>query len=153
MHWSSDGGKWVFTLGVRAFPEAGVAGSDRYHLDQDGHSITVLHDPRRQRAEVWVDGKTVAAARTQRHAATVLQAEIPDVPPRQAVIRVGHPDDPGDIPLCVLETGGSRYLMPLVSLTREEQRPVERTPPARTPGELFARWRSRYRDHRSGRRM
>ncbi|MFF5447688.1 hypothetical protein [Streptomyces sp. NPDC012888] len=122
----------------------------RYHLDQDGHSITVLHDPRRRRAEVWVDGRTVAAARAPRRGATVLEGEVPTVPPRRLVVRIAHPDAADDVPLCVLETGGDRYLMPHVALTRQERWPAERTPPARTPGELFARWRSRYRHRRSG---
>ncbi|MFD7258875.1 hypothetical protein [Streptomyces sp. NPDC059874] len=129
-----------------------MAGHHRYHLDQDGHSITVVHDPRRRRAEVWVDGKTVAAARTPRHLATVLDGEIPTLPPRRMVIRIGHLDDSGDVPLCVLETDGDRYLMPHIALTGQERRPPERTPPARTPGELLARWRSRHRHGASDRR-
>ncbi|MFI8825379.1 hypothetical protein [Streptomyces sp. NPDC053431] len=129
-----------------------MTGHHRYHLDQDGHSITVLHDPRRRHAEVWVDGKTVAVAGTSSHHAAVLEGEIPGLPPRRMVIRIGHLDEPDDVPLCVLETDGGRYLMPRLALTRQERGPVERTPPARTPGELFARWRSRRRRHRSDRR-
>ncbi|MEW2416906.1 hypothetical protein AB0953_24695 [Streptomyces sp. NPDC046866] len=126
-----------------------MAGRHRYHLDQDGHSITVLHDPRRRRAEVWINGKTVTVAETPRHRPTVMEAEIPTVPPKGVVVRIGHPDDPGDVPLCVLETGGDRYLMPHVALTQEERAPAERTPPARTPGELLARWRARHQHRRS----
>ncbi|WP_037673725.1 hypothetical protein [Streptomyces globisporus] len=129
-----------------------MAGHHRYHLDQDGDSITVLHDPRRQRAEVWVNGKTIAVARTPRHHVTVLEGEIPALPPKRMVVRIGHPDDVGDVPLCVLETDGDRYLMPHIALTPQERVPAERTPPARTPGELLARWRARHRHRRSGHR-
>ncbi|MFD3549973.1 hypothetical protein ACFWUW_31065 [Streptomyces sp. NPDC058655] len=126
-----------------------MAARHRYHLDQDGHSITVLHDVRRHLVEVLVDGRTVASARTTRSAATFLQGEIADDPPRPFAIRVGHPHDPEDVPLCVLESEGSRYLMPTAPLTREEERPAEHTPPARTPGELLARWRARRRARRN----
>ncbi|MFJ6940424.1 hypothetical protein [Streptomyces sp. NPDC101132] len=96
-----------------------------------------------------MNGKTVAVARVQRHRATVLEGEIPTVPPRPMVVRIGDPDDVGEVPLCVLETDGERYLMPRVALTRQERWPAERTPPARTPGQLLARWRARHsRNHR-----
>ncbi|SEB90665.1 hypothetical protein [Streptomyces sp. TLI_105] len=129
-----------------------MAGHHRYHLDQDGQSITVLHDPRRRRAEVWVNGKTVAAARAPRHQATVLEGEIPALPPKRMVVRIGHPDDVDDVPLCVLETDGDRYLMPHIALTPQEREPAERTPPASTPGQLLARWRARHRHRRDARR-
>ncbi|MCB5168448.1 hypothetical protein LG634_26950 [Streptomyces bambusae] len=122
-----------------------MPGHHRYHLDQDGHSITVLHDARRHRAEVWVDGKTVAATPTAAHDATVLHAELPTDPPRQLTVRIAHPAAPDDAPLCVLETGTDRYLMPAAALTNEERAAPDRTPPARTPGELLARWRARHR--------
>ncbi len=126
-----------------------MAAHYRYHLDQDGHSITVLCDVRRRLAELLVDGKTVASVRAPRHAATLLRGELPTDPPQPFLIRVGHADEPGDVPLCALETEGMRYLMPIVPLTRQEEWPAERTPPARTPGELLTRWRNRIR--RTGR--
>ncbi|GGU80200.1 hypothetical protein GCM10010275_13640 [Streptomyces litmocidini] len=129
-----------------------MAGHHRYHLDQDGQSITVLHDPRRRRAEVWVNGKTVAVAPTPRHQATVLKGELPTLPPKPMVVTIDHPYDGDDVPPCVLEMDGGRYLMPHIALTPEEREPAERTPPARTPGELLARWRARRRDRRSDRR-
>ncbi|MFC9825519.1 hypothetical protein [Streptomyces erythrochromogenes] len=65
------------------------------------------------------------------------------------VIRIGDPYDVGEVPWCVMETDGERYLMPRTALTRQERRPAERTPPARTPGQLLARWRARHgRSHR-----
>ncbi|MFF0561687.1 hypothetical protein [Streptomyces sp. NPDC004266] len=129
-----------------------MAGHHRYHLDQDGQSITVLHDPRHQRAEVWVNGKTIAVARTPHHQATVLEGEIPALPPQPVVVRIDHPYDADDVPLCVLETDGNRYLMPHIALTPQDREPTERTPPATTPGQLLARWRARRRHHRSDHR-
>lgn len=128
-----------------------MAAHHRYHLDQDGHSITVLHDLRRHRAEIWVDGKTVASVRAPRGAATVLRGEIATDPPKPFLVRLGHPEEGGDVPLCVLEMERMRYLMPVVPLPRQEGRPAERTPPARTPSELLARWWARYRNHRAHR--
>ncbi|MFD3700447.1 hypothetical protein ACFWUZ_30710 [Streptomyces sp. NPDC058646] len=127
-----------------------MAAHHRYHLDQDGHSITVLYDVRHRSAEVLVDGKTTASVRAPRTEATLLRGEIPTDPPKPFLIRVGHPDAPDDVPLCALETGGMRYLMPTVALTRQEEWPAEHTPPARTPGELLARWK--YRIQRHGRK-
>ncbi|WP_225803668.1 hypothetical protein [Streptomyces sp. NK15101] len=129
-----------------------MAGHHRYHLDQDGQSITVLHDPRRRRAEVWVNGKTIAVARTPPHQTTVLEGELPALPPKPVVVRIDPPYDEGDVPLCVLETDGDRYLMPHIALTPQDRGPVERTPPARTPAELLARWRARHRHRRGDRR-
>lgn len=127
-----------------------MAGHHRYHIDQDGHSITVLYDVRVRRVEVLVDGKVVSVARTHRTGA-LLRGEIATDPPQPFVIRVGHPDEPGDVPLCVLESGDARYLMPTAPLTRQEEWPPERTPPARTPGEFLARWSARRRSRRAGR--
>lgn len=118
-----------------------MPGSLRYHLDQDGHAVTVMCDPRRDRAEVWVDGKTVAAAGL----GEPLRAEIPTDPPRPFTVRIERAPEPGGFPLCVLDTGGDRYLMPYTPLTGRPYRPAGRTPPARTPAELLARWTTRLR--------
>ncbi|RST01858.1 hypothetical protein EF910_26335 [Streptomyces sp. WAC07149] len=118
----------------------------RFHLEQDGHSITVVWSTRRGRAEVLVDGKVVAAARTRRTATTELRGETADgegaVHP--FTVRLGRPDIPGDEPLCALETGHRLYLMPLVPLTADEAPPPEPTPPPRDPRVLLTRW---YRRH------
>lgn len=128
-----------------------MATHHRYHLDQDGHSITVLYDVRRRRTEVLVDGKTVAAVRAPRKTATLLRAELPTDPPKPFLVRVGRDDTSGGVPLCALEVDGTRALVPSVALTQQEEWPAERTPPARTPGELLARWRHRMRPVRTGR--
>ncbi|UQX04498.1 hypothetical protein [Streptomyces sp. RerS4] len=121
----------------------------RFHLDQDGHSITVVWAPVPGRTEVLVDGKVVGSARTLRHAATELHGEIADGDVRRPLtIRVGRPDVAGGEPLCFVESEGRRYLMPLVPLTGGERWPAEPTPPARTPAQLLARWRAHRRHSR-----
>lgn len=129
-----------------------MATDHRYHLDQNGHSITVVHHVRRRRAEALVDGKVVASARSVRHAPVLLRGEVATDPPSPFLIRIGHPDAPGDVPLCVLEKDGLRYLMPYTPLTRREDWPTEQPPTARTPAELVTRWMDRYRHHRDERR-
>lgn len=128
-----------------------MAAHQRFHLDQDGHSITVLCDLPRHRVEVLVDGKVVSSVRTGRDPVTLVRGEITTEPPQPFTVRLEHPDDPGGIPLCMLETQHLRYLMPNVPLTRQEEWPPEPTPSPRTPGELLARWRARYRNRRAGR--
>lgn len=129
-----------------------MATHHRYHLDQSGHSITVVHHVARRRAEVLVDGKVVASARTAHHAPTLLRGQVSTDPPAPFLIRIGNPDAPGDLPLCVLERDGVRYLMPYTPLIRQEGWPSEQPPTARTPGELLARWMGRYRHRRDERR-
>lgn len=122
----------------------------RFHLDQGGHSITVVWSPGRRLAELLVDGKVVSSVRTERHAVTELQGEIADGDgtPRPFTVRLGSPDIPGGEPLCAVVTEGQLYLMPLVPLTEKERWPAESAPQPRTPAELLARWRTRHRRHR-----
>ncbi|MCX4539283.1 hypothetical protein [Streptomyces sp. NBC_01565] len=123
----------------------------RFHLDQDGHSITVVRASGGRRIELLVDGRLVAAARTNRHAPTELRGELADSGgPRPFTVRVGRCDIPGGEPLCTLEAGGKSYLMPLLPLTRAEQWPAEHTPSPRTPAELLTRWRDHWRRRRPG---
>ncbi|EFL19308.1 hypothetical protein [Streptomyces sp. C] len=123
----------------------------RFHLEQDGHSITVVWSARRGRAEVLVDGKVVATARTRRTATTELRGETAegDGTVRPFTVRLGRPDIPGDEPLCALDTGYRLYLMPLVPLTGDEAWPPEPTPPPRDPGVLLTRWLTRHHRGRS----
>ncbi|MEV7730420.1 hypothetical protein AB0P15_37810 [Streptomyces sp. NPDC087917] len=117
----------------------------RFHLDQDGHSITVVRGAG-PLVELLVDGRVVSSTRTRRGAAAELRGLIPaDGAERPFTVRVGRSDIPGDEPLCALETGGLLYLMPLVPLTERERWPAEPTPSPRTPAELWARWRAHRR--------
>ncbi|MEU8463368.1 hypothetical protein [Streptomyces sp. NPDC029003] len=127
-----------------------MAGRHRYHLDQDGHSLTVLYDVRGHRVEVLVDGRTVSTVPASPDV-LVLRGQIPADPPLPFLIRIGRPYDRDDVPPCVLERDGMRYLMPNAPLTPEEEWPAEHDPAPRTPGELLARWRARYRRRRTPR--
>ncbi|MGA4800310.1 hypothetical protein ACPCSC_23520 [Streptomyces lavendulocolor] len=87
----------------------------RYHVDQDGHSVTVQFLGRAGAFEVLVDGKVVAHGPGDRPGGTV-EAELPGEPPRPFGITVSRPREMGGVPFCVLESGGMRYLMPQVPL-------------------------------------
>ncbi|MEU8777036.1 hypothetical protein [Streptomyces sp. NPDC048606] len=122
----------------------------RFHLDQDGHSITVMWAPAPGRTEVLVDGRVVASVRTAPHAVTELRGQVTDgADGRPFTVRVGRPDVAGGEPLCSLDRAGRPYLMPVVPLTPDEARSPEPTPPPRTPAELLARWRA-HRRRRAG---
>ncbi|MBT2540819.1 hypothetical protein J7E99_08910 [Streptomyces sp. ISL-44] len=88
----------------------------RFHLDQNGHSISVLYEGPRRPVEVLVDGKTVAVGRAPRAARTVLTAELPGDPPQPFAIDLAYPDSADDSPMCALMESGTRYLMPDVPL-------------------------------------
>ncbi|MFF5970124.1 hypothetical protein ACFY7C_01215 [Streptomyces sp. NPDC012769] len=120
----------------------------RFHLDQGGHSITVVWESRHRRAELLVDGKVVAVARTARRATTVLRGEIADLDSALRPFTVRLADLPDAEPLCAAVIEGRQYLMPLAPLTGQEQWHTEPTPPPRTPAELLARWRARHRRRR-----
>ncbi|MFF9866384.1 hypothetical protein ACF1G0_13280 [Streptomyces sp. NPDC013953] len=90
----------------------------RFHLDQDGHSVTVLLGRTAHDVEVLVDGKVVAARHTHGRGGTELAAELPGDPPEPITLLV---EDVDEVPLCVMVRGGARYLMPLVPLATEGQ--------------------------------
>ncbi|MFJ5812030.1 hypothetical protein OG906_37800 (plasmid) [Streptomyces sp. NBC_01426] len=122
----------------------------RFHLDQDGHSITVVRDGGGRRVELLVDGRVVAAARTRRHAPTELSGSLArggSEDPLSFVVRLGRGDIPGGEPLCALEIEGQTSLMPFVPLTPRERWADEPDPSPSTPAQLLARWRA----HRAGR--
>ncbi|MGW5848905.1 hypothetical protein ACWFQ8_13305 [Streptomyces sp. NPDC055254] len=101
-----------------------------FHLDQNGHSISVLCEGPRRPVEVLVDGRTVATARPQRVARTVLAAQMPGDPPEPFSIHLGPPGGPDDCPLCSFVTDdGMSYLMPDVHLGA----PGGGSPPVRPP--------------------
>ncbi|MGW5849101.1 hypothetical protein ACWFQ8_14310 [Streptomyces sp. NPDC055254] len=117
----------------------------RFHLDQDGHSITVLCGRPSQPVEVLVDGRVIACVRGHRTGTVTAGGVLAGERPRPFAVLLDHPDEAGEVPICVMETEGVRYLMPSVPLTRSERLRPGRTPPARTPGELLARLRARRR--------
>lgn len=91
----------------------------RFHVDQDGHSVTVLLEPRAKDAEVLVDGKVVAFTRRPTKDGTILHAALPTDPPQPITIVV---EDRGGTPSCSMMTRYRRSTMPEVSWSREEQR-------------------------------
>ncbi|WP_435975529.1 hypothetical protein [Streptomyces sp. Qhu_M48] len=113
----------------------------RHHLEHSGHSITVVYDQRRRVAETWVDGKTVAVTPTAHGRITFMQGEIPTDPAGPFVIRLRPPSSRDDALLCVLEMEGMRYLMPVAHPPGYGVEQADKPPPARTPGEILARWR------------
>ncbi|MER7110517.1 hypothetical protein [Streptomyces sp. NPDC000229] len=99
----------------------------RFHVDQDGHSVTVQFVGGAGGFEVLVDGKVVAYGPGRRKGGTVT-AELPGDPPRPFAITVSHPREMGGVPFCVLESGGMRYLMPQIPLGGAGERPARRGP-------------------------
>lgn len=99
----------------------------RFHVDQDGHSVTVQLLGAGGRFEVLVDGKVVAYGPDPRTGGTVT-AELPGDPPRPLSITVSDPHEMGGVPFCVLETGGMRYLMPQVPLVGSGSAPEHHGP-------------------------
>lgn len=125
-----------------------MAGGQRFHLDQDGHSVTVQLRGRRDEAEVLVDGKVVAYQRGSVKRTTALEAELPGDPPRPFRILISPVEGPDGAPLCVMERAGTRYLMPLVPL-RHPDRPAQ---PGPSPTLLVRRRLRRLLHRRAGRR-
>jgi hypothetical protein len=93
-----------------------MAGGHRFHLDQDGHSVTVQLRHAHREVEVLVDGKVVAYRRGLGKDTAVLTAELPGDPPRSFRVLLAPLEGADGAPLCVLESDGTRYLMPLVAL-------------------------------------
>lgn len=87
----------------------------RFHLDVQGHSVTVQTRHAMRETELLVDGKTVGYQRTQaghRKPTVALAAELPGDPPQPfgVTLRVG--DAPGLAATCDLDIAGRRYPMP-----------------------------------------
>ncbi|NBE55163.1 hypothetical protein [Streptomyces boluensis] len=95
-----------------------MAGGHCFHIDQDGHSVTVLLAHPRGVVEVLVDGKVVACHDAPGKDATVLGAELPGDPPRPIRVLLAPVEGADGPPLCVMESDGARYPMPLVTLGR-----------------------------------
>ncbi|NWF25526.1 hypothetical protein HW130_04485 [Streptomyces sp. PKU-EA00015] len=125
-----------------------MTGGRRFHLDQDGHSVTVQLRGARPEAEVLVDGKVVAYRRGQIKATTALEAELPGDPPRPFRVLIAPVEGPEETPLCMMESAGARYLMPLVPLLGPGRPPQ----PGPSPTLLVRRRLRRLLHRRAGRR-
>ncbi|MEV5145164.1 hypothetical protein [Streptomyces sp. NPDC052727] len=97
----------------------------RFHLDQDGHSVTVQPARASGPVEVLVDGKVVGRGTVPKAGTTVLRAEFPGDPPRPLIIRLG---EMGGVVLCEMEVDRARYLMPRVPLLPERPPPWQPPP-------------------------
>ncbi|MGR4880932.1 hypothetical protein ACIPUC_16220 [Streptomyces sp. LARHCF249] len=89
-----------------------MARMHRFHVDLEGHSVSVLLEWPGREIEVLVDGKVVAYQRKPARNGTVLHAELPTDPPQPLTVLV---EDMGDTPFCSLVTPDARYrrfLMP-----------------------------------------
>ncbi|MGX1885929.1 hypothetical protein [Streptomyces sp. NPDC055287] len=111
-----------------------MARGHRFHLDQDGHSITVQVGRPADGTELLVDGKVVAYQQGRVKGVTILTAELPEEPPRP--FRIFLEDMGGEL-FCAMEVSGSRFLMPQVALWT----PGDTTPPAKPPPRPLKRLR------------
>ncbi|MFM9369983.1 hypothetical protein [Streptomyces sp. Da 82-17] len=91
-----------------------MARGHRFHIDQAGHSVTVQVTGPHGAVEVLVDGKVVAYRPALGRETCVLDAELPQDPPRPMRILLAPVEGLNRPPLCLLESDHTRYLMPLV---------------------------------------
>ncbi|WP_151484608.1 hypothetical protein [Streptomyces albicerus] len=79
--------------------------------------------------ELLVNGKVVASQEKRGKGVTVLAAELPGDPPQPFTVRIDQSKAAGDVPVCVMETGGTRTPVPYAPLA-----PVQApSPTAGTP--------------------
>ncbi|MEV4332805.1 hypothetical protein AB0K02_20060 [Streptomyces sp. NPDC049597] len=124
-----------------------MAGGRRFHLDQDGHSVTVQLRGAHPEVEVLVDGKVVAQRTGPVKGTTALEAELPGDPPRPFRILIAPVEGPDGTPLCMMESAGARSPMPLVPLL-SAGRPAQ---PGPSPTRLVRRRLRRLLHRRAGR--
>lgn len=124
-----------------------MAGGHCFHIDQDGHSVTVRLAHPRGGVEVLVDGKVVAWRNTLGKDTTAIDAELPEDPPRTVRVFLAPVAGADGPPLCVLENAGTRYLMPLVPPAHAGRT----THPATTPSEAVRLLRRQLRRMARGR--
>jgi hypothetical protein len=102
-----------------------MAAGSRFHLDLDGHSVTVQLTRASGPVEVLVDGKVVARSAALGAGTTLLRAELPGDPPRPLGITLA---ETGGELRCEMELGGARHAVPPVPLL------PERPPSGRSAG-------------------
>ncbi|MBV7697805.1 hypothetical protein [Streptomyces sp. TRM70350] len=105
-----------------------MARSHRFHLDRNGHSVTVQTGAPSGTVELLVDGKVVASQRGHKDV-TVLAAELPGDPPQPFTVHVDRSAGADNVPVCVWEADGSRDPLPYAPLA-PRQAPLQA---ARTP--------------------
>ena len=68
-----------------------MTGQHHFHLDHDGHSITVdVRSGHAREVELLVDGKEVGSRRERASDTVTLPGELPEDPPRHFEVRVDH---------------------------------------------------------------
>ncbi|MEV0634724.1 hypothetical protein AB0I77_07075 [Streptomyces sp. NPDC050619] len=95
----------------------------RFHLDRDGHSVTVQTGAPSAAVELLVDGKVVASHKRRGKDVTVLAAELPGDPPHPFTVRLDRPKEARDLPVCVMEADGVRTPVPYAPLTARHAPP------------------------------
>ncbi|MGW7056305.1 hypothetical protein [Streptomyces sp. NPDC054887] len=115
-----------------------MARDHRFHLDRDGHSVTVQAGGPAEGTELLVDGKVVAYEQGRVKGVTILSAELPEEPPRP--FRIFLEDMGGEL-FCAMEVNGSRILMPQVPLWPSGAQSSSRTSPAARPPRPLRRLR------------
>ncbi|MDI3388430.1 hypothetical protein QIS99_19795 [Streptomyces sp. B-S-A8] len=103
-----------------------MATGQRFHIDRDGHSVTVQVSGGHGTVEILVDGKVVAYRRELGRETAVLDAELPDDPPRPFRILIAPVAGVGEPPLCLMERDHTRYLLPLTPQPPRPDRPALR---------------------------
>ena len=100
-----------------------MARTHRFHLDLDGHSVTVHTRHATRETELLVDGKVVSYQRTQsghRKRTIVLTAELPGDPPQPFDVTLYTGEAAERAATCVLEIAGRRHPMPETPLDRTD---------------------------------
>lgn len=88
--------------------------TDRYyHLDHDGHSITVdIRSGHAREIELLVDGKEVGSRRERASDAVTLTGELPEDQPQPFTVHIQRLRHRGHHPVCTLLLDGHEFSMP-----------------------------------------
>lgn len=115
----------------------------RFHLEVDGHSVTVQTRHAARETELLVDGKVVGYQRTparHRPSVTALTAELPSDPPKPFAVTLHSRGSAEDAPTCVLEIAGRSHAMSELPLIRPGPvPPAAGRPPLRSARSLLRR--------------
>ncbi|MEW2258664.1 hypothetical protein [Streptomyces sp. NPDC047869] len=105
----------------------------RFHLDVEGHSVTVQTRHGARETELLVDGKVVdyLHARTgHREPTTALTAELPGDPPQSFRITLRFGEAPAYPAVCLMEFAGRSHPMPAIPLAQDDTTPSGMTRPS-----------------------